>query len=268
MNWLSPIGRGAMDFGTPLNNSSETPSDHDNNTNMMDSSFPDGRDDSIEIHSPGRQCDDDGDVEEEDRNDDDGEDGETEEERMMREIEESEALARQLMAEEAMASYAMSTNYLRDNADQFSEEDMAALQAAMAEEDPDAHHPPGELDGDYDEENEEGAIIDGVDDSRDMSYDALLRLGERIGSVKEERWALVARGKISELCPKLEFTMSMALGKAENHTEVKCQVCQFTYEEGEILRRLPCGHCFHAACIEQWLETKDTCALCRKSIVE
>ena len=53
-------------------------------------------------------------------------------ERTSRDEEESIALARALMAEEAMAaSYAMSMDYLRNNRDQFSEEDLAALQAAM-----------------------------------------------------------------------------------------------------------------------------------------
>ena len=151
-----------------------------------------------------------------------------------------------------MASYAMGTEYLRENADQFSSEDLAALQAAMAEEDPEA---------DYGETEEEG-----IEDSQEMSYDALLRLGERIGDVKEERWALVAREKMDQL-PTLCWKPSMAEGKEENHTEVKCQVCQFTYEEEDVLRRLPCGHCFHKDCVDSWLETKDTCALCRKSIV-
>ncbi|KAL3795757.1 hypothetical protein HJC23_008244 [Cyclotella cryptica] len=175
---------------------------------------------------------------------------ETEEQRTLREIEESEALARQLMAEEAMASYDMSANFLRDNADQFSAEDLAALQAAMAEEDPEA------LNEEYD-----------ADESREMSYDALLRLGERIGDVKEERWALIAREKI-DCIPTIVFDMSMAEGKDENHTEVKCLVCQFPYEDGDELRRLTCQHCFHKECIDSWLHTKDTCAFCRKSIVE
>ena len=158
------------------------------------------------------------------------------------------------VAEEAMASYAMSSNYLRDNAEQFSEEDLAALQAAMAEEDPDDEHV-----------NEEE--LEGEETTENMSYDALLRLGEQIGDVKQERWELIAQDKINAL-PTLTFDPFMAKDKEENHTEVKCQVCQFPYEEGEELRRLPlCGHCFHKDCIDSWLRSKDTCALCRKSIV-
>ena len=67
--------------------------------------------------------------------------------------------------------------------------------------------------------------------------------------------------------PTLTWEPSLAVGKAENHTEVKCQVCLCDYEMGDELRRLPCDHCFHVECIDPWLQTKDTCALCRKSIV-
>ena len=178
-----------------------------------------------------------------------------------------------ITAEEAMASYAMGTEYLREHADQFSEEDLAALQAAMAEEDPeggeDPHDPFSE--GDI---NPNDVLLreddDGADDSRELSYDALLRLGERIGDVKAERWARVLAAEIRRHCgpaSTFAFAPSLAAGKEENHTEVKCQVCQFPYEGGDVLRRLPCGHCFHVDCIDTWLATKDTCALCRKSIV-
>ena len=179
---------------------------------------------------------------------------ETEEERLARELEESEALARQLMEEEAVLSYAASSHYLRQNADHFDSSDLAAIQAALAEEAEDAGGDEAAADGEGEESNE-------------MSYDALLRLGENIGDVKEERWRLVSRGKI-EMLPTVEFARSMAEGKEENHTLVKCQVCQFKYEEGDELRALPCGHHFHAACIDEWLTNKDTCALCRKSIDE
>ena len=178
------------------------------------------------------------------------EERETDQERLQRELEESEALARQLMAEEAMASYAMSTEFLRENADRFSSEDLAALQAALAEEEPET----------TDEEELDR------DNSEDLSYDGLLRLGERIGDVKEERWALIAHEKIKNI-PTLLFEPALAKGMDENHTEVKCLICLFPYEECDELRRLPCHHCFHKDCVDSWLQTKDTCALCRKSIV-
>jgi len=173
---------------------------------------------------------------------------ETEEERIRREQEESEALARQMMAEEAMASYNMSANFLRDHADNYSSEDLAALQAAMAEEDSE------------EEEFDEGP-------SAELSYDTLLRLGERLGDVKQERWAMVAKEQISKL-PTFKFsTCEEATLKDRDDSEVKCLVCQCPYEEGDLLRRLPCKHCFHAECVDQWLMNKDVCPYCRQAIV-
>ncbi|KAL7451542.1 hypothetical protein ACHAWC_003371 [Mediolabrus comicus] len=211
----------------------------------MNSSFPENEHD-VEIRTPSTP-----DQQQQEEQQGGGE--ETEEERIQRELEESEALARQMMAEEAMATYAMSIESLRQNADQFSEEDLAALQAAMAEEDPE-------------EEIGEANDSESGDNSHEMSYDALLRLGERIGDVKEERWACEAQDKIDKI-PTLFFNPSMAEGKEKEHTEVKCLICQENYEQGEELRRLPCQHCFHKECVDTWLSTKDTCAFCRKSII-
>ena len=170
-----------------------------------------------------------------------------EERRRMEEEAQSLELARQLISEEAMASYHHSAAFLRENADQYSQEDLAALEAAVAEEDP---------------------IEDAAEDGEEveMSYDAMLRLGEEIGDVKQERWALVAQQHIDKI-PTLKFHPSMAEGKEMNHTEVRCQVCQCEYEDQEELRRLPCGHCFHTECVDQWLKTQDTCCFCKKSIL-
>ena len=180
------------------------------------------------------------------------EEEESEEQKLRREQEESEALARQLMAEEAMASYAQSTNFLRSHANEYSEEDLRALEALMAEEDP---------------MNEEVMEEEAEEESEELSYDALLRLGERIGDVKTERWAMRAQQEIEKL-QTVTFCKEMARGKDENDCAVKCLVCQFQYEEGEKLRVLPCGHSFHNECVDQWLLTKDHCPYCRQSITK
>ena len=175
---------------------------------------------------------------------------ENEEERLRREEEESEALARQLMAEEAMASYAQSSNFLRAHANEYSEADLLALEALMAEEDPM-----------NDEAEEDG------DGSEELSYDALLRLGDRIGDVKAERWAMRARQEINKL-QTVTFCDEMVHEKNENDCSVKCLVCQCEYENGEKLSVLPCSHTFHKDCIEQWLLEKEHCPYCRQSIAD
>lgn len=177
---------------------------------------------------------------------------ESEEDRMRREEDESIALARALMAEEAMAvSYNMSQDYLQNNRDQFSEEDLAALQAAMQEDEQEVQEELGV------EEDEDGAL----------SYDLMLRLGEHMGDVKSERWAQVAHAKIEKL-PTFNFNPENVIGMDGNDCRVKCLVCQFGYEKDEVLRKLPCSHCFHSECVDQWLQTKDFCPYCRTTITD
>eukprot|EP00536_Pseudo-nitzschia_multiseries_P006278 jgi/Psemu1/296196/fgenesh1_pm.130_\ len=180
---------------------------------------------------------------------------ESAEERARREEQESLELARALMAEEAMASYTQSLDYLRNNQDQFSEEDLAALQAAMDEE---QHQHELEINADVEE------AIDG-DDNGD-SYEFMLRLGERIGDVKSERWAQVAQTKIDAL-PTVVYNKEKFINKKDtNDCDIKCLVCQEEYWEGDQLRNLPCGHCFHKECVDQWLLSKDFCPYCRTTL--
>lgn len=171
-----------------------------------------------------------------------------------REEEESMELARRLMAEEAMASYQSSFQLLRESADQLSQEDYDALQNALEEEE---HEQVAEL------EDEQG----------ELSYDAMLQLGEHIGDVKTERWTLIANKEIEKL-PTFKFD-SDELAKEEtkdngeaDDSEVKCLVCQCEYEKDDTLRRLPCGHCFHSDCVSHWLKEKDVCPYCRQCIVK
>jgi hypothetical protein len=158
---------------------------------------------------------------------------------------ESIALARMLMQQEAIESYgALSADYLRYNSNQFSREDMEALQAALAED--------------------EGSGEEG--DQADLSYETMLRLGESIGDVKKERWNIIAQSQIEKI-PTFKFDPKAAEGMDQNDSNVKCLVCQFRYEADDSLRRLPCGHCFHGECVAQWLKDNDICPYCRQTIV-
>ena len=154
--------------------------------------------------------------------------------------EESIELARQLMAEEAMASYQHHVQMLR--IDQLSQEDFAAFRTAL--------------------ETDDGMLDEQRDDEEDpmSSYDAMLQLGERIGDVKSERWSMIAKTEIEKL-PKIQF-------KKDCRVELPhCLVCQCEFEHSEELRELPCQHCFHVDCVDQWLMEKDFCPHCRHSIV-
>ncbi|CAK0833230.1 unnamed protein product, partial [Prorocentrum cordatum] len=37
----------------------------------------------------------------------------------------------------------------------------------------------------------------------------------------------------------------------------QCMVCLSDFEAGDQVRRLPCGHVFHAPCIDEWLRRRD-----------
>jgi hypothetical protein len=180
---------------------------------------------------------------------DDTENREDVELRRQREEDESLALVRHLMAEEAMASYEQSYGLMRQSAENLSVEDYEALQAALE-----------------DDEHEQVAELE--DDEGNLSYETMLQLGERMGDVKTERWAMRAQKEIEKI-PSFRFKSSgKTIDSALDDSECKCLVCQCDYEEGDLKRRLPCSHCFHAECVDQWLMEKDICPYCRQSIVE
>lgn len=51
----------------------------------------------------------------------------------------------------------------------------------------------------------------------------------------------------------------------ESEEEMLCPICVESFEEGDLLRILPCAgrHHYHATCIDQWLLSHSVCPLCR-----
>eukprot|EP00953_Heterococcus_sp_UTEX-ZZ885_P038951 19988-Heterococcus_DN1.PRE.3 len=193
--------------------------------------------------------------------------------REARELAESEALARQFMEEEAMASYEIGLEAMRaaqaaGGVEGVSDADMAAMRAAMEE---------------HDEEGGEG--IDG--DSGTLDYDALIELGEAIGDVKQDRWKLRARTVIAQL-PSFVYgssanataaaaaaavsasncsASSSTVQRSVMITDVKCLVCMTEYESSTVVRELPCGHIYCAECIDGYLAAHTcACPLCKRSV--
>ncbi|CAI7921091.1 unnamed protein product, partial [Closterium sp. NIES-53] len=50
--------------------------------------------------------------------------------------------------------------------------------------------------------------------------------------------------------------------------DAECCVCLVRYEDGCVLRELPCSHHFHTACIDKWLKSHPTCPLCKRDITK
>jgi len=46
-------------------------------------------------------------------------------------------------------------------------------------------------------------------------------------------------------------------------TGITCAICLVDLQVGEQVRDLVCGHPFHPACVDQWLQMNNTCPNCR-----
>ncbi|KAH0454284.1 hypothetical protein IEQ34_016208 [Dendrobium chrysotoxum] len=58
------------------------------------------------------------------------------------------------------------------------------------------------------------------------------------------------------------------VGGGEGEAAPECTVCLSAFDEGEEVRQLPpCGHSFHAECIDMWLNSHSSCPVCRGSVL-
>ena len=56
---------------------------------------------------------------------------------------------------------------------------------------------------------------------------------------------------------------------ASGAAETDCSICLSQFENGDRVRKLPCGHEFHSSCIETWLlDHSRTCPCCRLDLCE
>ncbi|XP_064978432.1 LOW QUALITY PROTEIN: probable E3 ubiquitin-protein ligase XERICO [Musa acuminata AAA Group] len=59
-----------------------------------------------------------------------------------------------------------------------------------------------------------------------------------------------------------------ALG-LRRHASADCRVCLARFDAESVVNRLPCGHLFHAGCLETWLDYRHTtCPLCRTHVLQ
>ncbi|XP_061116515.1 E3 ubiquitin-protein ligase ARK2C, partial [Conger conger] len=100
------------------------------------------------------------------------------------------------------------------------------------------------------------------------SYEELLQLEDRLGSVN--------RGAVQTTIERYTFPhkykkrkpvdMKISMDEEESDIDEKCTICLSMLEDGEDVRRLPCMHLFHQACVDQWLATSRKCPICRVDI--
>lgn len=52
-------------------------------------------------------------------------------------------------------------------------------------------------------------------------------------------------------------------------TAPDCTICLETLKQGDEVKKLPCGHVFHAACVTPWLmKRRAVCPVCRQGIFD
>ncbi|KAK6274250.1 hypothetical protein POUND7_011333 [Theobroma cacao] len=111
----------------------------------------------------------------------------------------------------------------------------------------------------YDQHREMRLDID------NMSYEELLALEERMGSVStalsEEALSKCLTKSIYEATSSEDGNVSCEGEK----DDVKCSICQEEYVIGDEVGRLQCEHRYHVACIQQWLRVKNWCPICKAS---
>ncbi|KZO94539.1 hypothetical protein CALVIDRAFT_484328, partial [Calocera viscosa TUFC12733] len=91
----------------------------------------------------------------------------------------------------------------------------------------------------------------------DMSYEALLRLSDRIGTHPRG----VSPDTITRLHSGLYRDEQEA---AENRN---CSICLEEYNPDDTVTHLDsCPHWFHKSCIETWLSRARTCPCCRATV--
>jgi hypothetical protein len=51
----------------------------------------------------------------------------------------------------------------------------------------------------------------------------------------------------------------------------ECAICQESIRIGHTFKRLPCSdtvnHCFHSECINPWIQSHNTCPICRANVL-
>lgn len=113
---------------------------------------------------------------------------ETEEERLQRELEESERLAWELMREDSINTYEMQWQYMNENMEGISEEDLRALRDAVRESAQHdlsiINHQIGRMEqpnGVVDENEEDNNDQEEEEDDFNYDYEQLLALGQALG---------------------------------------------------------------------------------------
>ncbi|XP_010438036.1 PREDICTED: uncharacterized protein LOC104721693 isoform X2 [Camelina sativa] len=102
-------------------------------------------------------------------------------------------------------------------------------------------------------------------DIDNMSYEELLALEERIGTVStaltEEAISKCLKTSIYQM--KTSSYGSITKSSSDYKEDAKCSICQEEYTIGDEVGRLHCEHTYHVKCVQEWLRMKSWCPICK-----
>ncbi|XP_010432861.1 PREDICTED: E3 ubiquitin-protein ligase MBR2-like isoform X2 [Camelina sativa] len=102
-------------------------------------------------------------------------------------------------------------------------------------------------------------------DIDNMSYEELLALEERIGTVStaltEEAISKCLKTSIYQM--KTLSYGSITKSSSDHKEDAKCSICQEEYTIGDEVGRLHCEHTYHVKCVQEWLRMKSWCPICK-----
>ncbi|CAA0838300.1 RING/U-box superfamily protein [Striga hermonthica] len=101
-------------------------------------------------------------------------------------------------------------------------------------------------------------------DIDNMSYEELLALGERMGTVS----TALSDEALSECIKTSTYNAGphgvRLIESVKDEDDLKCSICQEEYAVGdEIGKLVVCLHDYHLTCINQWLRLKNWCPVCK-----
>jgi len=76
--------------------------------------------------------------------------------------------------------------------------------------------------------------------------------------------------KVMAATPSQIAELPVVRFEADNRSEpgATCSICLCEYEDGALLRKLPCNHHFHRRCVDKWLQRSKRCPLCVHAVDE
>jgi hypothetical protein len=97
------------------------------------------------------------------------------------------------------------------------------------------------------------------------NIDDLLRIFEEEDEELNDRRNKICKEDAKEIMRFIPVSEIKEI-KQENGNELKCMICLYDFNIGETECTLPCLHIFHSDCLEQWIERKRLCPVCKYDI--